>query len=163
MPSLLDKIKVSIGAEPPPEERTLPQQLLRTVDEATTLTWRQRIIGFCSCLAIGVFLTFLSMMFLFAPVRFAILYSFGNVCSIASTMFLMGPCKQCKKMMEQGRIIATAVYLGAIIITLVVAFKTGSVILVLVCLFIQFIALCWYCITWIPGGQAFLKGMIFRS
>lgn len=33
---------------------------------------------------------------------------------------------QCKKMMEEGRIYATVVYLGAIIATLIVAFQVSS-------------------------------------
>ena len=41
-------------------------------------------------------------------------------------MFLTGPTKQCKRMMDSGRIIATCVYLGSIVATLVVAFKVGN-------------------------------------
>lgn len=41
-------------------------------------------------------------------------------------MFLMGPLKQCQRMFEGGRAIATAVYLGSIVATLVVAFKASS-------------------------------------
>ena len=40
-----------------------------------------------------------------------------------STLFLMGPVTQIKRMMDQHRIFATIAYLGAIIATLVVAFK----------------------------------------
>ncbi len=42
-----------------------------------------------------------------------------------STVFLMGPVNQIKRMMEESRIIATVVYVGAIIGTLVIAFKVG--------------------------------------
>jgi hypothetical protein len=38
-------------------------------------------------------------------------------------MFLMGPCKQIQRMLDQNRIIATLIYLAAIVATLVVAFK----------------------------------------
>ena len=41
MPSFMDRMKNLVGAGPPPEPETLPQQLLRQVDEATTLSWRQ--------------------------------------------------------------------------------------------------------------------------
>jgi hypothetical protein len=37
----LQLLQLSLAVEP----ETLPQQLLRQVDEATTLTWRQVIVG----------------------------------------------------------------------------------------------------------------------
>lgn len=40
-----------------------------------------------------------------------------------STMFLMGPVNQCKRMLHHGRIIATLIYLSCIVVTLIVAFK----------------------------------------
>ncbi len=55
------------------------------------------------------------------PVKFAILYSFGNIVSLCATMFLMGPCKQFKNMFDEKRRIATIVYLSALAATLVVA------------------------------------------
>eukprot|EP00877_Chromochloris_zofingiensis_P001633 jgi/Chrzof1/11470/Cz05g37230.t1 len=66
-------------------------------------------------------------------------------------------------MFESGRLLATVVYLGSIAATLAVAFTIGNVILVLFLLIIQFCAMIWYCVTWIPGGQGFLRGMIFRG
>eukprot|EP00882_Tetradesmus_deserticola_P007381 GHRQ01007775.1.p3 GENE.GHRQ01007775.1~~GHRQ01007775.1.p3 ORF type:complete len:120 (+),score=9.76 GHRQ01007775.1:258-617(+) len=70
------------GQEPEPE--TLPQQLLRQVDEATTLTWRQRAIGFGITFGIGLLFSFLSLMFLWTLqlTKFAVLYSIGSVLSI---------------------------------------------------------------------------------
>ena len=41
--------------------------------------------------------------------------------------------------------------------------QTGNLGLCILCIVIQFLALCWYCITWIPGGQATLKAIIFRG
>lgn len=153
------------GNAPPPEPATLPQQLLRQIDEATTLTWRQRAIGFGICFGLGIVFSFLSLMFLttLALTSFAVLYSIGSILSLASTMFLMGPKKQCQNMFDSGRWIATVVYLGAIAATLAVAFTIGNFILVIVFLIIQFLAMIWYCITYIPGGQGFLKSLIFRS
>lgn len=58
MPTMWEKMKSAVtGQEPEPQ--TLPQQLLRTVDEATTLTWKQRAIGFGSCFALGMVLSIL--------------------------------------------------------------------------------------------------------
>lgn len=45
MAGFMDKMKAFgqkiTGTAPPPEPESLPQQLLRQVDEATTLTWKQ--------------------------------------------------------------------------------------------------------------------------
>jgi hypothetical protein len=62
MSGFMDRVKafgVKITGSAPPEPETLPQQLLRTVDEATTLTWRQRAIGFGITFGVGVLLSFL--------------------------------------------------------------------------------------------------------
>ncbi|NWY37107.1 SFT2B protein, partial [Sylvia atricapilla] len=44
-------------------------------------------------------------------VLFAVFYTLGNIASIGSTMFLMGPMKQLKRMFEPTRLIATIVML----------------------------------------------------
>ena len=55
------------------------------------------------------------------PVKFAFLYSFGNLVSLLATMFLMGPCKQFKNMFDEKRRTASIVYLVALAATLTVA------------------------------------------
>jgi hypothetical protein len=60
------------------------------------------------------------------PVRFAILYSFGNLVSLCATMFLMGPVKQFKNMFDEKRRVATIVYLCALTATLVIALWQGK-------------------------------------
>jgi hypothetical protein len=42
------------------------------------LSKRQRIIGFCSCLAVGLIITILSAMSLLNPMRFSLLYTTGE-------------------------------------------------------------------------------------
>ncbi len=44
---------------------------------------------------------------------------------MCSTMFLMGPLAQFKKMFEKGRIIATCLYFGAMFLTLWMALKVS--------------------------------------
>jgi hypothetical protein len=159
MSGILDKIKQAAGME---QEQSI-SMLGRQVDEAMTMSWKTRFICFGICLGLGFLLTIISLPLLWSLnlTGFAITYSLGSIVSIASTMFLMGPCKQIQRMLDQNRIIATLIYLAAIVATLVVAFKTGNALLCIICIVIQFAALCWYCITWIPGGQAALKAMIF--
>ena len=91
-----------------------------------------------------------SSVFFLMPVKFAILYTLANllfiarwasssnivyfICTVSfstqltsqvlcSTMFLMGPLAQAKKMFEKGRIIATCLYFGAMFLTLWMAIK----------------------------------------
>jgi hypothetical protein len=62
MASMLDRMKAAVGMAPPPEPelpRTLPQQLLSQIDEATTLTWQQRAIGFGCSFGGGLLLAFM--------------------------------------------------------------------------------------------------------
>jgi hypothetical protein len=84
---------------------------------------------------------------------FVILYSFGNVVAICATGFLMGPMKQLKSMFAPVRIIATLVFIGLLITTLVVAFQTKNFIAVMICVILQFFAGLWYSISYIPYGE----------
>ena len=61
--------------------------------------------------------------------------------------WLMGPFAWfalLQKMFDQSRIISTIVYLSSIVVTLIVAILTKSVIFTIICLIIQFLALFWY-------------------
>lgn len=68
-------------------------------------------------------------------------------------MFLFGPWRQMKNMFAGKRIIATLVYLITLIATLVVAIVVKSVPLVIVMIIIQFIALVWYTLSYIPYAR----------
>lgn len=71
-----DKLKSAVGQV----KNAMGQQdqqekgLLAHVDEAVTLTWKQRLIGFGSCLGLGIFLTIISipMLWMLRFVPFAI-------------------------------------------------------------------------------------------
>uniref|UniRef100_A0A8C4RMV3 Vesicle transport protein n=1 Tax=Erpetoichthys calabaricus TaxID=27687 RepID=A0A8C4RMV3_ERPCA len=85
------------------------------VSEATTLGWGTRVKGFIACFVLGVLCSVMGVIFLWIPgnglTLFAVFYTFGNITSVCSTLFLMGPMKQLKKMVEPTRAIATAVML----------------------------------------------------
>ncbi|KXZ53220.1 hypothetical protein GPECTOR_7g1113 [Gonium pectorale] len=157
---MMDKIKAAVGMQEQQEKGLLGQ-----VDEAMTLSWKNRLIGFGCCFGFGMLLTIISipMLWTMQITKFAVIYSVGSVVSVMSTLFLMGPVKQCQRMLEEKRILATIVYIAAIAGTLAVAFTTGNAGLCLIMLIIQLLALIWYCLTWVPGGQAAIKAMIFRS
>jgi hypothetical protein len=86
-------------------------------------------------------------------VLFGVLYTLGNICSIGSTMFLMGPANQIKKMFASTRLIATIVMLLALVLTLVSAFALKDGLLVFLFVIIQFFALLWYSLSYIPFAR----------
>ncbi|KAF5402539.1 Vesicle transport protein [Paragonimus heterotremus] len=86
------------------------QGILSSVESSFNLSWSTRIKGFIFCFVIGILLSLLGAMFLWVPVKglilFALFYTLGNVFSIGSTIFLMGPANQCKRMFQETRIFA---------------------------------------------------------
>jgi len=138
-----------------------PEEEDETKLECPSLTWKQRIIGFSIMLSIGLILSVIAAFMAPSilnghPERFAIPYAFAAICSLLSTVFLMGPVKQIKKMFDKDRWIATTIYILSIIGTLVAAFVSGNAGIVLLCIIIQICALAWYALTYIPYGRQML-------
>ena len=135
-----------------------------------SLTVKQRIYGFITCFVLGMFISFLSIggFFSFLPVvKFGILYSLGNITSMGSTLFLFGPASQCKRMFKRGRLIATLLYLLTLIGTLVFCIfiydkdKRWERLIVILLIVLQFCALFWYTLSYIPFGRALFKKICF--
>ncbi|KAJ6373620.1 hypothetical protein OIU78_029322 [Salix suchowensis] len=55
------------------------------------------------------------------PIKFALLFTFGNVLAVGSTAFLIGPKRQLGMMFDPVRIYATAIYLGCVVLALIFA------------------------------------------
>eukprot|EP01123_Difflugia_compressa_P011967 TRINITY_DN4964_c0_g2_i1.p1 TRINITY_DN4964_c0_g2~~TRINITY_DN4964_c0_g2_i1.p1 ORF type:complete len:125 (+),score=21.83 TRINITY_DN4964_c0_g2_i1:2-376(+) len=116
------------------------------------------VIGFILSVLSGILLVFGDIK------NFAILYSIGNVITITSTCFLMGPMKQLKSMVETSRIVSTIIFFVALGATLAVALilgeRPGTWILVLLCVIIQWLAFTWYSISYIPFAQTCVKKFV---
>merc|ERR1712216_754604 len=74
----------------------------------------------------------------------------------------MGPCKQCQRMFEDKRKIATIVLLLMMVSTLVVALVPGipnnvRVPLILLCCIVQLLAWIWYSLSYIPFARDCVK------
>jgi hypothetical protein len=93
----------------------------------------------------------------FDVVAYAILYSLGQIISIAGTCFLSTPAGHCKDMMKKHRIIPSSIYILSIILTIVIAVATQIPGLVILFLIIQVFAYYWYTISFIPFGQKIVK------
>jgi len=131
-------------------------------DEAVSLSYTARLIGFISLFSIGWILNILGAASLTTGnlKLFAIYYSMGNILTILSTCFLFGPCGQIKRMFDPIRIWATLVYLAAIVATIIVAVKYGQVGPVLACLLFQFCAMVYYSFSYIPYGREMLRSCV---
>lgn len=125
--------------------------------DSTTLGWTSRIKGFAICFGLAFLSCILGTFFLFIPIKglrlFAIFYSLGNIMAVSSTSFLIGPLKQVKKMFDPTRILATLVTITFLILTLISALYLKKTGLTIVCCLIQFVAMTWYCLSYIPFAR----------
>ncbi|XP_068088016.1 vesicle transport protein SFT2A isoform X5 [Hyperolius riggenbachi] len=123
------------------EERGLTAQVLNS----TTLSFGTRVKWFAICFVCGIAFSILGSALLWVPTAgiklFAVFYTLGNVAALASTCFLMGPLKQFKKMFEPTRLIATVIMLWH---------KKGLALLFCI---LQFLAMTWYSISYIPFAR----------
>lgn len=153
----MDKLRRALSGEEdrsPDEETGFAAQFR----DATTLGWTSRIKGFAICFALGFFFSILGVFCLaFGPGKglrlFALFYSLGNITSISSTCFLMGPVNQLKKMFNSTRVLATITALTFLVLTLVSALVVKKTALTLVCCIIQFLAMTWYSLSYIPYAR----------
>ncbi|NXO01719.1 SFT2B protein, partial [Rhinopomastus cyanomelas] len=139
------------------------------VVDATSLSWGTRAKGFIACFAIGCLCLLLASCLLWLPKKglmlFAVCYTLGNIASIGSFPFaflllftlscfsqhsLMGPMKQLKRLFEPTGLIATTVMLLCLLLTLCPAFWGPKKGLALFFCILQFCALAWYSISFIP-------------
>ncbi|TPX55156.1 hypothetical protein PhCBS80983_g05548 [Powellomyces hirtus] len=125
------------------------------------LTKKQRFYGFGICFVLGFVISLLSTLLLTVGsiAGFAVFYTCGNIISLLSTGFLIGFKSQFKKMLDASRLTASIVFLVSMVATLVVAFTLKSVLLTLICCFIQFLALFWYSLSYIPFARDLFKNM----
>mmetsp|Transcript_20134 Transcript_20134/g.30154 ORF Transcript_20134/g.30154 Transcript_20134/m.30154 type:complete len:221 (+) Transcript_20134:58-720(+) len=160
--NMMGTIKQTMGIE---EKRELTTcEYIMECGCIPPLTWEQRLWGFGIFFGFGCLISFLSTFSLaqimINPSKFAITYTLGNVLSICSLMFLMGPCNQLKKMFDSDRRIATMIYLGSMVLTLIAVFKHIPGYFVLPIIFFQFCALVWYSATYIPYGRDILTSFV---
>ncbi|CAF0865918.1 unnamed protein product [Adineta steineri] len=138
----------------PGEEQTEEQSGM--MSEISGLSWDTRLKGFGLCLLVAVLLGIGSVIVYFLGNNlsgFAVLYSVAIIFGLGSTIFLMGPMKQLKKMFDSSRLIATIVFLASIVMTLISALVIKSGVLVLIFVIVQFLALGWYTISYIPFAR----------
>ncbi|XP_071800804.1 vesicle transport protein SFT2B-like isoform X2 [Asterias amurensis] len=151
----MEKLKKVLNGK---EEEEDEQGIVTQIYEGSSLSWSTRLKGFVICFVLGCLLSVLGSMFLFISfgtglTLFAVCYTFGTLFSLISTMFLMGPVKQLKNMFKEKRLIATCLVLVFLALTLCAALWWGVAILAIVFCVLQFLALIWYSLSYIPYAR----------
>ncbi|KAI4456761.1 hypothetical protein MML48_8g00008657 [Holotrichia oblita] len=153
----MDKLRRFLGGDDgsPDEESGIMAQF----SENTTFSWSTRIKGFLICFITGILLSFLGSfaLFLNGIKIFAVLYTIGNILSLASTCFLMGPFNQVKKMFAETRAIATILVIVSLTMTLISALWLKNAGLALLFIIIQSLAMTWYSLSYIPYARDAVK------
>nr|XP_046257673.1 vesicle transport protein SFT2A [Scatophagus argus] len=148
----MDKLRRVLSGQEDNEELGLTAQVL----DATSLSYSTRVKWFCICFAGGILCSILGTALLFLPngiKLFAVFYTLGNIAALSSTCFLMGPMKQLKRMFEPTRLIATIVMLLCLVLTLCAVFWWGKKGLAIIFCILQFLAMTWYSISYIPFAR----------
>uniref|UniRef100_A0AC35TI91 Vesicle transport protein n=1 Tax=Rhabditophanes sp. KR3021 TaxID=114890 RepID=A0AC35TI91_9BILA len=126
-----------------------------TTDDTTKMAWDLRVQCFIGCLILSIVASICSASLLVERkmTGYVVLVSIGSIISICGSFFLSGPKKQLRSMFEAQRIVATIIYLVSIVMALVAALAIKSVPLALLFIVIQYAAMIWYSISYIPYAR----------
>lgn len=157
MSGAMGRLKSFVGMEDEEEVQEEDVFLTDDISRQCSLSPQQRMYGFAACLACGLFCTLLSLLVFLRPIKFAVTFTFGNLLSLGSTAFLVGPMRQLKMMFDPVRVVASAVFIASIAIALFCALYIHNKLLTLLAIIIEFCALIWYSLSYIPFARAAAK------
>ncbi|KAI4347430.1 hypothetical protein L6164_008244 [Bauhinia variegata] len=164
MNQAFEKVKILVGMEVDEEEQRAAASedsnsfaFMDEFNHNCTLSTTQRLYGFAICFVAGLTCTLLSMLVFLKPIKFAITFTLGNLLSLGSTAFLIGPKRQVTMMLDPVRIYATAIYLASMIIALFCALYVHSKLLTLLAIILEFGALVWYSLSYIPFARTMVS------
>lgn len=128
------------------------------------LTWTQRVQGFFVLLSMALFTTLMSWFALGMANywKYTALSTLGSFLSMLSTIILMGPSAQLAYMFDEYRFNASVMYIGSLFVSFFVAIIFRSVLLCVLCGLLQYAALVWYSLSYVPYGRETLVNIIFR-
>lgn len=155
--SLLGRSAASFAAQLGFEQRP-KTRLERCLGCLPELSYTTRVLGFLFCFLVGTLLSAMSVtsfgsVLLGNPLPFAFKYTAGNVLSLCSYTFLVGPQRQCAGMFAPERRLTTVCYLGSLAATLGCVFQLRNRALTIVCIVIQCLAMVSYALSYLPMGQ----------
>lgn len=155
----MDKLRRVLSGNDNAEDEDSTTGIIPNIS-TTSLSWSTRIKGFAICFVLGIIVSFFGSLSLFLHkglLHFAVLYTLGNLITMLSTCFLMGPVKQIKKMFAETRIVATILVLVTVLLTLVASFGLKKPGLALLFIILQWLAMTWYSLSYIPYARDAVK------
>nr|CAB3475747.1 unnamed protein product [Digitaria exilis] len=164
------------------DEEDLPEDsILGDTEDLCSLSPVQRIYAFAACLVAGLALMILSFIVFVRPIKFAVMFTFGNILAIGSTAFVMGPQKQLRMMFDPVRLYATAIYVGCVILALIFALGVRNIqivlfppsfsqpyslihdkLLTLIAIICEICALFWYSLSYIPFARRMVSDLMVK-
>lgn len=128
------------------------------------MSLKNRFLCFGACYLIGILITFLSIISLVniksKPYQFAILYTLGNILSIAATAFLWDPIHQVQNMFKRPRVYSSVIYFSCMILTIIVVCTSTKHKIIYLLVFIQFLAGIWFTLAAIPYFQSLVCRLV---
>ncbi|CBZ50629.1 hypothetical protein NCLIV_010970 [Neospora caninum Liverpool] len=121
----------------------------------------QHLLLFGLVAGVGVlfmFLAFLTLpLLVFAPAKFALLFTMGSVCFMVSLALLRGVTALVAHLSEAARLPFTIAYGLSLVLTLYATLWAKSYVLTLIFSVVQMLALASFLVSYIPGGKHMLK------
>ncbi|KAL5727007.1 hypothetical protein ACHQM5_000243 [Ranunculus cassubicifolius] len=136
--------------------------LIDESEDLCSLTPLQRIYAFGASMGVGLIFMLLSLIVLVKPIKFAVLFTLGNILAVGSTAFLLGPERQARMMFDSVRLYATAIYIGSAIIALICALLIHSKLLTFLAIVVEICALSWYSLSYIPFARRMVSQLFVR-
>lgn len=125
------------------------------------LSRKQRILGFITSLVLGVICFGLASAYIpfiiLKARKFSLLFSLGSVFSLTSFSFLFGPWNHMRLLFSKEKLPFTLIYFLTLAGTLYFAMGLQSTILTCIAAGAQVVALVWFLLSSVPGGQTGLK------
>lgn len=144
------------------EDESEENLLIDESGELCSLSALQRIYAFGASMTAGLVFMILSLIVVAKPIKFAVLFTFGNILAVGSTAFLIGPAQQLRMMLDSVRVYASAIYIGSAVLALICGLLIHSKFLTLLAILIEICALFWYSLSYIPFARRMVSEMCIR-
>nr|XP_043617658.1 vesicle transport protein SFT2B isoform X2 [Erigeron canadensis] len=132
------------GEQEEEEDEELQENFLEDTDNLCSLSPTQSMIVFA------------------IPIKFAMLFTFGNLLAVGSTTFLMGATRQLQMMFDPVRLYATTIYIGFVLLALICGLWIHDKLLTLLAILCEICALIWYSLSYIPFARAMVSKVTIR-
>ncbi|XP_003565638.1 vesicle transport protein SFT2B isoform X2 [Brachypodium distachyon] len=144
------------------DEEQPGEDILGDTEGLCSLSPLQRVYGFAACLVAGLALMMLSLLVFARPIKFAVMFTFGNIMAVGSTVFVMGPNQQLRMMLDPVRVYATAIYVGCVVFALIFALLVHDKLLTLIAIICEICALFWYSLSYIPFARRVVSDLMVK-